>query len=121
LDSLNLLHMLKRGSPAFGENFDSSLASVAWRIGVSVGGSTSADMARARKFADAGADLFFSSSLDGVTKLRELTDKPILLSVHEEAQDVVAILRQAQSAGATGIHVIVNAQAFNESTAGKRQ
>lgn len=108
LDSLSLLRMIKKDQPAFGTESDSRLASLEWMIGVGVGGSTSADMARAEKFLAAGADLFFLSSVESVSKFRGLTDKPLYLSVREEQmEDVSNILQEARSAGADGVNLIV--------------
>ncbi len=108
LDSLSLLRMLKKGSPSFDEESDSLLASLEWTIGVCVGGSTSADVARAEKFLAAGADLFFLSSAESVSRFRGMTDKPLILSIREEqAEDMTKVLRDAESAGADGVNLIV--------------
>jgi 5,10-methylenetetrahydrofolate reductase len=108
LDSLSLLRMIKGGSPSFDEEAAPALASLSWTVGVCVGGSTAADVARAKRFLAAGADVFFAGSLDAVLRLRNLTDKPVILSVpEEEATDVAEILREAESAGASGVNLIV--------------
>ncbi|UCD56860.1 MAG: hypothetical protein JSV16_13715 [Candidatus Hydrogenedentota bacterium] len=108
VDSLNLLRMIKHNSPGFGDATVPPLASFQWTIGVCIGGSTSADMARAKKFAASGADLFFACSLDAVSRLRLLTGNPIFLSVtKEQITDISEVLREAESAGADGVNLIV--------------
>jgi len=108
LDSLNLLKMLKQNALSFGDESPAPLASLAWNIGICIGGATQADMGRARKFLAAGADLFFALSLDAVPQLRRLTDKEIFLSVPEEqVTNMSAILQQAESAGADGVNLVV--------------
>lgn len=108
LDALGLLRMIKRQAPGFGDG--SLLSSMSWRIGVCVGGCTPADLARAKKFLEAEADLFFAHSLESVPRLRQLTDKPIFLSVAEEAgADFQETVNKAESAGADGINLIVEA------------
>lgn len=109
LDPLNLLRMLKSGS-GFTDELESPLKSQPWTIGVRIGGFTKADMMRAKKFAAAGADLFFTSSLESVPLLKEITDKRIFLCVpEEETADIAERQDETQSAGAHGISVMVKA------------
>ena len=108
LDSLSLVRMIRHGSPRFGDRFDSPVASLPWRIGVRIGGHTSADMKRAKKFAAAGADLFFVPSLNGVEALKDVIDKPIFLSMaEEEVSDIQKARDMAKSAGAHGLNVVL--------------
>ncbi len=109
LDSVTLLRMIKGGSLGFGEETAQALTSLSWTVGVCVGGSTKADVTRAKRFLEAGADLFFAGSLDAVPQLRWLTDKEIFLSVpKEQVTDISKTLREAESAGADGVNLIVN-------------
>jgi 5,10-methylenetetrahydrofolate reductase len=110
LDSLNLLHMLKNNTPRFSEELDSTVAAEPWTIGVQIGGSTTADMARAKRFEAAGADLYFVSSLESVPLLKEITDKPIFLCVPEEETDISEKKQEAESAGAHGLNVMIQTQ-----------
>ena len=111
LDALTLLRMLKQGSPVFGDEIDSSLTSVSWTIGVRIGGATSADIARVEKFLAAGADMFFVPSGECVSRIKSLTDKPIFLSVAQEASnDIEMALREAESAGADGASLMAGSQ-----------
>lgn len=108
LDSLTLLRMIKGDSLAFGDVAAPALDSLSWTVGVCVGGATAADMVRARKLAAAGADLFFAGSLDAVRRLKRVADRPVILSVpEEEAGDMAEILREAESAGANAVNLIV--------------
>ncbi len=107
LDSLGLLRMIKRGSPEFGEGIDAAPA--AFMIAACIGGSTAADMTRAKKFLEADADMLFTYSLESVSRLRRLTEKPIFLSIVEgEAADPAEIRQKAEAAGADGINLIVD-------------
>lgn len=109
-DSLNLLRALKGNTFGFGHLSDSPINTHAWNIGVHIGGSTTADMARAKKFEAAGADLYFVSSLESLPLLKGITDKPILLCVSEEDADISEKKREAESAGAHGINVMIRTQ-----------
>ncbi|GAB4340610.1 MAG: hypothetical protein Kow0099_16680 [Candidatus Abyssubacteria bacterium] len=105
LDSLSLLRALRN---SFSEMSGAPLASVKWTVAASIGGATSADIARARKFIHADVDQFFVRSVEAIQKLRRVTDKPIILSVmHECAPDVGEIIREAREAGAAGVNLIV--------------
>ena len=107
LDSLGLLRMIKQGSPEFGEGIDAAPA--AFMIAACIGGSTAADMTRAKKFLEADADMLFTYSLESVSRLRRLTEKPIFLSIVEgEAADPAEIRQKAEAAGADGINLIVH-------------
>ncbi len=107
LDALGLLGLIRGRAPGFQETANPALASVSWRVGVCLGGCTAADMARARKFLDFGADLFFVTSLETIAPLRGLTDCPIFLSVEaDEDANVQRIADEAASAGANGVNVI---------------
>lgn len=110
LDALSLLRMLKRQSPPFGADANSALSSVAWQIAVCVGGSTSADIGRARGFVEAGADMFFVSSPEAIPRMRELTDKPIFLSIADGGEKKLGeLVEEIESAGADGINLILEA------------
>ena len=106
IDALGLLRMIKLGEPAPGLGIDSAIASAPWRAAVFVGGSTAADMARARKFLEAGADMFFSGSIECIAKLREMTDVPIIRSVPGEPNmNLTEIIKEAEDAGASGVNL----------------
>jgi 5,10-methylenetetrahydrofolate reductase len=108
LDALNLMRMIKSNNPPFGVADLSPLSSQPWNIGVCIGGLTHADTGRARKFASAGADLFFVGSLAALIEIKQLTDKPIFLSVAaEQTQDFSETLREAEEAGANGVNLVV--------------
>jgi len=107
VDSLNLLRMLKSNSPGFSDQLDSPVGAHAWNIGVHIGGSTTADMVRAKRFEAAGADLFFVSSLESVPLLKEITNKSIFLCLPEEASDISEKKQEAESAGTHGINVMI--------------
>jgi 5,10-methylenetetrahydrofolate reductase len=107
LDALGLLRMIRGNFPGFDVGAGPLLSSLSWRIGINIGGSTSADIARAKRFIEAGADLFFTSSPNNVPRLRSLTDKPIFVSIIERGNlDLPELLREAESAGADGINLI---------------
>ncbi|MBI4830083.1 MAG: methylenetetrahydrofolate reductase [Candidatus Lindowbacteria bacterium] len=110
LDSLSLLRMIKSDSPAFSPAHIPPLSSLAWNVGVCVGGLTSADIGRARKFVSAGADLFFVGSLAAISQIKQVTDKPVFLSVPaEHTADLSEILDEAEKSGASGINIIAGA------------
>lgn len=110
LDPLMLLNMLKRNSPEFGNEINPPLSTLQWKVGIYVGGSTSADVSRAKKLAAAGADLFFVRSLEAIHRLKDLTDKPIILSFPlEEAKAISEVVREAELAGASGVNMVVRA------------
>ena len=109
LDSLTLLRMIRRGLSNIDDG-DSFLApaGLEWTIGACIGGSTRADLARARRFVDVGIDIFFVLSSDSVEPLRNLTDKPIILSITEkEIMNISDLLRAAETAGASGVNLVV--------------
>ena len=110
IDSLNLLSMLKGKTSGFDGQSDSSIETIPWTIGVRIGGSTAADLARARKFETAGADLYFVSSLESVALLKDITDKSIILCVPEETSNISEKKQEAEAAGAHGINVMIQTQ-----------
>ena len=110
LDALGLLRMIRGEPPGFGDGAGPLLSSLSWQIGVTVGGNTSADIARVKSFLATGIDLLFVSSVKSVSLLRNLTDKPIVLSViEEEGRNLLELIHVAESAGADGVSVIVQA------------
>jgi hypothetical protein len=110
LDALGLLCLIRGKGLNSNVESRSLLSSFSWRIGVHVGGNTSADLARANAFLAIGIDLLFVSSVESISSLRKLTDKPIFLSVGEEERtELEEIMRQAESAGAQGVNVIARA------------
>jgi 2-methylisocitrate lyase-like PEP mutase family enzyme len=116
--------MLKGGMPSFGgKETDSGIAARAWIVGVHVGGSTAADIARAEKFAAAGADMFFTASLECVPLLRRITDKPLFLCVSNETGNISEAQQRAESAGVDGINVVITApeRIIDGSLAAKRK
>jgi 5,10-methylenetetrahydrofolate reductase len=107
LDALGLLRMIRADASEAGVGAGPPLSSLPWRIGVGIGGATRADMIRARKFLGAGADFFLVSSPNNIPLLRDLTDKPIFLSiVEEENLNLHQLLREAESAGADGVSLM---------------
>ncbi len=111
LDSLGLLRMIKQGSPGFGDGIDSLPTGAYWTIAACIGGATPADMARAKKFLEAGADMLFTHSLDSLPRLKRLTEYPIILSITEgeTAADLEESIQKAEAAGASGINIEVRA------------
>lgn len=109
LDSLSLLQMIRRGLSDTNDG-DSFLAEsgLAWTIAACIGGSTEADLARARRFSDAGLDIFFVLSVEAVEPLRNLTDKPIIISfAAEDSANMSDLLARAESVGADGANLVV--------------
>jgi 5,10-methylenetetrahydrofolate reductase len=107
LDILSFLRMMNRDSHCAGPSLD--LGGALWNIGVCVGGSSRADLERVKRFLNAGADMFFVRSSEAAALIRNMTDKHIFLSVSEkEVSDVDVLLNQAESAGASGINILVS-------------
>ncbi len=107
-DSLGLLRVIKHGSPEFGPGDDFPPAASEWTIGACIGGATRADMARAKKFLEAGADMLFTLTFEGIRGLRKLTERPIFLCVEEaETADMKEAVEKAESAGANGINLVI--------------
>jgi len=106
LDALGLLRLLRGESPGLDADITSLLSSLSWRIGVAVGGITTADIVRAKSFLATGIDLLFVPTVTGVSALKKLTDVPIILMVSEEdGRDLAELVREAESAGAEGVSV----------------
>ncbi len=110
LDSLGLLGLIKGHASGFPQTAKAFFVAPAeWRVGVCLGGCTEADMVRAKKFLDFGADLFFVSSLEAIQPLRRLTGLPIFLSTACDA-DIRGITDEAASAGAGGVNVVIGTE-----------
>lgn len=88
---------------------DEFIHSQSWNIGVCVGGATGADKIRAKRFLDGGADLFFGGTPAGVSMLRGLTNRPVVLCIPaEETDDLASAVRLAEEAGASAVSIVAD-------------
>lgn len=107
LDALSLLQMLKNDSPNSLHTKPQLHELAKWIAGFRVGGATKPDIARARKSLSFGADFLIVSSKEAAESIKQITNKPVILSIRQKEQvDVSSAVSQAEAAGADGVYII---------------
>jgi 5,10-methylenetetrahydrofolate reductase len=106
LDALSLLQMLKNGLPNSMSTEPQIHKLAEWKAGFWTGGATKPDIFRAKKSLSFGADFLIVGSQETARCMKQITSKPIILSIRQNQVDVPSAVGQAEVAGADGIYII---------------
>ncbi len=107
LDAYSLLRILKEGIPRLSNDAPPLKEITRWTVGICIGGETKPDIIRAEKSLAVGADIIFARSQVIVARVKQLTKRPVFLTVPAaQTHGLATAVDLAMSAGADGVHVI---------------